>query len=432
MKKSILMTLSAFAVAGLVMFASPSMAVHKGSGDLTCGNCHTMHSSQGGTNSSAMGGATGSFILLRKSGTTRATIHNFCLQCHAQEGAQGGDKHAPLDITAPKVLTTFGYTNGDNFSVVGAGGDFSHVGTYDGSTYTAGTDDDGSNTALGYGHSIGSASTVIPPGNNTTSNTAGAALDSALSCTTCHDPHGTASSTDTINRYRNLKTGDSNTGANALGNGNHSTGFGDFGVSYAGGTAACAPSCSQAQGDNMGTSVNAAINTWPVFCSSCAVAGENQYLMKSTFDPDTAQASVSGTYVGISLFCAQCHGAWHEMLATTNASGDDWTRHPVNNVLDDVSSRSSGGKVDIFDEDSFAGIADGTRLPASSTTANSYTSQDATDSQTARVFCLSCHFVHGSPNYDILRWDYTSAVSSGSQSGNGVATGTGCQQCHNR
>ena len=348
MKKSIFMALFAFVVAGLVMVASPSMAVHKGVGDLTCGNCHTMHSSQGGTSVSAMGTTTGSFILLRKDiGTDRTTIHNFCLQCHAETGAQGGDLHGPLDITAPKVWTTAGFTNGASFSTVGAGGDFSHVGAFDGSTYTPGTDDDGlaATEALGRGHSLGAATTVVPPGNTTDGTGVGAALGVDLSCTTCHDPHGTATTTDAINKFRNLKVGTSNAGANSLDNNtafNNLAGNDDFAVSYAGGVGCVAP-CVAADGVGMGTGIAAANNRWPVWLN--AVAGnQNQYYQSdAAFDPTTAAVSAAGTYVGISLFCAQCHGAWHEELAGgNNVSGNDWKRHPVNNQLIDTGRRKLG------------------------------------------------------------------------------------------
>ena len=55
MKRLILTTLLAFAFGiGLsLLVATPSMAVHKGAGPLTCGACHTMHSSQGGTSNPA-------------------------------------------------------------------------------------------------------------------------------------------------------------------------------------------------------------------------------------------------------------------------------------------------------------------------------------------------------------------------------------------
>src|SRR3989338_5798881 len=63
MRRYISLTLIGFCLS--LLYPSPSKAVHKGAGDITCGSCHTMHSSQGGTNGPNMGGAAGSFILLR-------------------------------------------------------------------------------------------------------------------------------------------------------------------------------------------------------------------------------------------------------------------------------------------------------------------------------------------------------------------------------
>ena len=143
MKRLILTTLLAFAFGiGLALLtAAPSMAVHKGSGDLTCGACHTMHSSQGGTSAPSMGdgsgGATGSgsFILLRTSVTDRSQLHNFCLQCHSQNGAQkdvinnGAVAAGQPGTTPPKVHLT-GTTSADlgwdgvDFTTTGGGGLF--------------------------------------------------------------------------------------------------------------------------------------------------------------------------------------------------------------------------------------------------------------------------------------------------------------------
>jgi len=84
-KKGYILTLllaSAFGIGLVLLTATSSMAVHKGAGDLTCGACHTMHSSQGGTSVASMGANTGSFILLRTSVADRSELHNFCLQCH--------------------------------------------------------------------------------------------------------------------------------------------------------------------------------------------------------------------------------------------------------------------------------------------------------------------------------------------------------------
>jgi hypothetical protein len=139
-------------------------------------------------------------------------------------------------------------------------------------------------------------------------------------------------------------------------------------------------------------------------------------------------------YVGISLFCAQCHGAWHEEISTGNGeTNSDWRRHPVNNPIGDGTPLSGGG-ITITDWTHYSsgtGITDGVnRVPAANAAGgfNQYTADASTD----MVFCLSCHFAHGSKYYDILRWDYTSAVASGSQTGRGVASNVGCQQCHNR
>lgn len=460
MKKSIIMALFAFAVASFVMVASPSQAVHKGVGNLTCGNCHTMHSSQGGQSAAAMGTETGSVILLRApiTGGFRYNIHEFCLQCHSQEGSQGGATALPLAITPPKVLTTFGYTNlGDagfaGFNKVGAGGDFGDAGmTYSGTTFSsAGTRDDGTaaTTARGRAHSLGSAIGIVPPGNSITGTSTGTAgLDSGLSCTSCHDPHGTDVSTQNINIFRNLKTNTSNRGANFWENAQV---FGPIASSYAGGASGCkigVDECTSGDGLLMGTNTGNKLNTWPVYCLSAdcgGTAGENHYRY-AAFTADYAgtvnakAAADGGEYVGMSLFCAQCHGSWHEDVVNAgaggNVSGNDWKRHPVNNTLLD-GTPNSGGSVPIFDEAYFtaAGTSDptGSRLPVATAVGDaSYTLANGGDATTARIFCLSCHFVHGSPNYDILRWDYVQFAGTGSQSGNGVRTDQGCQTCHNR
>ncbi len=449
MRNSIMMALFAFTVAGLVMVASPSMAVHKGVGDLTCGTCHTMHSSQGGGNDDgsgfSMGGDAGSFILLRANVTTRADIHLFCLQCHAEEGAQGNQAHAPLDIYPPKVLTTFGYSGAVGFEPIGAGGDFGGNVALDsgggmGSTFIAGVytpavDDDGTNIALGRGHSLGATgATVIPPGNSTDGTVSGSvSLDGAnstLSCTTCHDPHGTDTNTDTINRFRNLKMGSSNPGQNSWGN---SALFTKLASSYAGGVGCVAP-CVSADGANMGTSIASKTNVWPVYFNGGAQ--QNAYLIANV-NPDSTVSGLQD-YVGISLFCSQCHGAWHEDIATGNKHVNtfDWTRHPVNNVLNEAGAAGdSGGGVDIFFDGHFTTPVNpmGKRLPAASAGGTLYTAADGAGTTGAdRVFCLSCHFAHGSPYNDILRWDYAVDPIVGNQTAKGVPTNVGCQQCHNR
>src|SRR4030066_2380460 len=96
-----------------------------------------MHSSQGGTSVSAMGGASGSWLLLRASITSKEKIGDFCLSCHAENGAQAATQQnsGVWLTTPPKVYRTTAWTNGD-FTEVGAGGDFKGSGGFDGTTFT--------------------------------------------------------------------------------------------------------------------------------------------------------------------------------------------------------------------------------------------------------------------------------------------------------
>lgn len=436
MKRLILIALLALGLGfGLTLMAStPSMAVHKGSGDLTCGSCHTMHSSQGGTYGPSMGGANGALILLRNAQVTgRETIHNLCLQCHAKAGTQGGVQFNTCPgnacTTPPKVLldTADAWDSSKDFSKIGAGGDFQFVGSYLPATgYTPGATDSGgstpANTGLGKGHSIG-ATNVAPPGNGST----GGTQIATFSCTTCHDPHGTSSTTASINVYRNLKA---NIGTVKPWT-NMAVGV-DIGASYVGGPTGAADDNSLGTTPTGGSGIAAANNIWPVYRSS---GTQNSYNTTATAPQLnavalTAPTDGSSSYVLMSAFCAQCHSVWHEGVVSTNKSGSDWARHPVDNRITDTSNASGAG-VAITDYAHYATMAAGFALPAANDDGTAgYSATSGND----KVFCLSCHFAHGSPYYDILRWDYISAVDAagGSQTGNGVPSNKGCQQCHNR
>ena len=46
-------------------------------------------------------------------------------------------------------------------------------------------------------------------------------------------------------------------------------------------------------------------------------------------------------------------------------------------------------------------------------------------SDNPRVACISCHRAHGTPNDDILRFDYSTQIA-----GSGSSSSTGCLGCH--
>src|SRR3990170_7930689 len=79
--------------------SSSIYAIHKGAGNLVCGNCHTMHNSQGNTGMEGASG--GSLVLLRATINSRAESHKLCLKCHASNGSQATVSHPPQNVIAP-------------------------------------------------------------------------------------------------------------------------------------------------------------------------------------------------------------------------------------------------------------------------------------------------------------------------------------------
>ncbi|OGP65991.1 MAG: hypothetical protein A3K22_04585 [Deltaproteobacteria bacterium RBG_16_42_7] len=424
MKKIILTALLAFGLGlGLTLIAStPSMAVHRGFGALACGGCHTMHNSQGGGANTLGGNAGGSLVLLRGAVATRGEIQNFCLRCHASNGSQGGVVQ-DSGVTAPKVYINAAAGRGNapantdpfEFSLIGAGGDFSAVGTFDGTTFTLASGDGATNPSLGYGHSIGSA-TATPPGGTA----AGGLAISGFTCTSCHDPHGRSGASGSgVNLYRNLKHGTS-MDTQGFGMTNAMAGM----SSYVGGIHG-----TNFAGDNSGASNH----IWPVMKN----AGTSQ----NVYNQGTAAGDQS-TGTNFSNWCAQCHSQWHEVIVPANQSAPDWNRHPVDYFVIGNTSTSGAGvtKVDFTwylngDTNALApnspGGSQATKLPMISFGASTKY-YGITGIGNGRVFCLSCHYAHGGPNFDALRWQHTSTVSAGNQTGLGVASNVGCQQCHNR
>ena len=404
MRRLILLFVMAFVVAGvLALSATPSQAVHAASGQLTCGNCHTMHSSQGNSQGSSMGTDTGVLKLLRSTSDCSADL---CLMCHAENGASGATQFnsGGWQTTPPKVfMTNSAWATDSAFTEIGAGGDFRGVGSYLSTGFTAGSDDTtaGSGPSVGYGHSLCEQNLSPPGGNGGGPGQTTVQIPGYFTCVNCHDPHGTAQTQGGINEYRNL-LGDITT------QGDGKSWQSDIAVSYVGGVA------DDASG---GSSPTTAANIWPFYSNA---TDYNGYI---------SDASGEGQ---MSRFCAQCHGKWHEVLTPDNQSGNDWRRHPVDNALVDASPLSASGKTIVDWAHYNANLFDAKKVPAAQGGGVAY---PFADDPLDKEFCISCHFAHGGVYSDALRWEFVTSVGPGTQLVTylqPMGSYIGCQQCHNR
>ncbi len=116
----------------------------------------------------------------------------------------------------------------------------------------------------------------------------------------------------------------------------------------------------------------------------------------------------------MTAFCCGCHGNFH----VEQDSSGNWIRHPSDAVIPDTlgseyasMSNSYNPEVPVARPAGFAGWVTGS--PSAVATAG-----------TDMVMCLSCHRPHGSPNDDMLRWDYADMIA-----GDPLKSG-GCFACH--
>lgn len=120
-------------------------------------------------------------------------------------------------------------------------------------------------------------------------------------------------------------------------------------------------------------------------------------------------------------FCAGCHynfhspgnGAFNYWGLDNGGNGSPWLRHPADAVIP-----NSGEYAAIIGKDYDP------KVPVGKPNLSSY--NGALVQEGDKVICLSCHRAHGSPNPDMLRWDYSTMLTGTT----GAAAGTGCFKCH--
>jgi predicted CXXCH cytochrome family protein len=345
-----------------------------------CSNCHTMHNSQNGE-------------IVNAGGPYEQLLNADCIPCHT--GPVVTDRQN--SFSAPIVLGTVD-PGGQGGGLTLAGGDFWWV-----ATGTPGRDDRMGHNVAG----IAPADTTItnpngltPPGWDPSAtpgalsdgqiNSAGLTWSTQLTCAGLYGCHGNHTDPTPMGGIRGAHHG--NTGSTSTQANNPTTIGGSY--RFLGGI----------------NGLEKADWNWVE-----TEANHNEYYGVSS--PDNRDQS-STTYANkrtISYACAQCHGFFHSRIDNSTTGVSPWLRHPTDVVL------PASGEYQFYNPDNsnFYSV----EAPVARQTVPATSSSTVTPG-TDIVMCLSCHRAHGSPQPDILRWDYTTMLS-------GVGTSdTGCFTCH--
>lgn len=325
-----------------------------------CAICHTMHNSQGGAP-----------MALDASGNPQATPNDVllvqgCVACHT--GTNDGSNVIPyVNQTAVPTYGTDG-TTGDTL----AGGSFYWVAAAGGADDAA-----GHNVATDTLAAQDATLLNLPPG-------APSALSAQLTCAGVTGCHGDRTATSDFAAIRGTHHGDDTvidgtTVATSFRFLNGVTGMEDSDWEY-----------------------------------QPTATAHNQYKgvdRSSDTENDTTT---------ISSLCAQCHNDFHngaENVGGGTGFGSPWVRHPTDF---DMANTAAGSE---YRDYGGAGNAYVVSAPVASSDVSALLSNVLVGTDDAIVTCVSCHRAHGTPNADLLRWDYSTVVAGGSGSG-------ACFECH--
>ncbi|MBA2849486.1 cytochrome c3 family protein [Thermosulfuriphilus ammonigenes] len=343
-----------------------------------CADCHTMHNSQNGA-------------AVVSGGPYRALTKGDCVGCHTG-GPNTGTNNIPyVNFTSAPTYGNFGIESGTNTL---AGGNFYWV--------AQGSDAKGHNVS-GIASQDGAIGLTPPGWNNTDFQKNGAVANGEatwsqqLTCAGTYGCHGDHQYTDDFKAISGAHHTDDST----------------------------------IDGSTVGKSFRflkgikgIEDSDWEYQPTSTA---HNQYYAVDRIgnfvdDPSAADPA------SINYLCAECHGNFHSGTGNTAGADDEgstvgspWIRHPSDFDMNNVSSKEYGQYPGPFDT---AGTY-WPGAPVGSTDLSGVKSTVLQAADDAIVLCISCHRAHGTPNDDLLRWDYTQCNASSGSSGN-----CGCYACH--
>lgn len=375
LRGSVLIMVAAF----IAVFSGPVIAKVTG----PCGNCHTMHNSQGGTSMiTGYNAGSGPYgTLLRANG---------CLGCHAAndgitwQGVGG----------APIVYNTSAPNYGDSYNGVNqglAGGNFYWVKTDDTKGHNVFYEEGDDNLTEAPGNTRCSDDSCHQnfhkefDGHGGKDGDGHASLAGRFGCTGCH----MVSNDGALSGFHHAD----DTADAVVDNSPPGQGWYRFLSGHK-------------KGDGHGVS-GIEDDEWQQNPTSSL---HNEYLGKYEVGGNNSN-SWSLQNKTVTAFCCGCHGRFH-----VQESSGQWIRHPSDAVIP-----NSGEYQYYTTYDPLAPVArpdlTGWTGPSSSVNENGAVAKDM-------VMCLSCHRPHGSPYPDMLRWDYDTMIAGGGSNSDG------CFVCH--
>ncbi|MEW6519018.1 MAG: cytochrome c3 family protein [Thermodesulfobacteriota bacterium] len=331
-----------------------------------CGNCHTMHNSQGGAAvARVLDMADGSMDL--SSTPNEALLNTDCIGCHQGNNSVGG-------LVTPYVLQTspptYDSTGTEGTTTTLAGGNFYWVSSGQEATGHNVKGITSSDTRLGN----------IPPG--------GADLTTQLTCAGTYGCHGDRTVSSQIQSMRRSH------------HANDMTNWKD--------------------GSTLANSYR--------FLYSVQGWEDLQYEYRPESNRHNKYYGIDRTLETqndvstISSLCGKCHGDFHQgsgKIATGTFGSGVWLRHPTDfdmgraaTTTEYTAYNGGSGANNVYSV--ISPVATASKTEAINSTV--YTTADD-----AIVMCLSCHRAHGTPYPAILRWDYKSWPGAGYN---------GCAVCH--
>ncbi len=348
-----------------------------------CGECHTMHNSQGGVALVTTTGAP-----LSGGGPLPSLLLKDCVGCHT--GTNNGTNKIPY------VLDPISANYGSSLTVNGTSTGYTGTGT--------GTETNSNTLAGGNFYWVSNYDRVghnvlgIAEPDQTLTTAPGGTMTTQLRCAGTYGCHGDRTKSDQTQAMAHGHHGGTNSSVWL----NGSTSSGD--------------------------------TAWPLTSSYRLLMGI-QGLEDSNWEyhPDSSHHNVyygvdrssftsEVTTGSISSLCAKCHGTFHygsNQVAsdTTNV----WVRHPTDYDMSHAKSSGeyiyyNGGSGTLSNYSVISPVATSDNLTAPNATV---TPNGGTDDTI--VMCLSCHRAHGTPYTSILRWDYKDWPGGGYN---------GCAVCH--